>query len=304
MDRLTAASVLLETVARGSISAAAAHLNMSRAMATRYISLMEEWAGARLLHRTTRRLSLTAAGEEVLPVCKQILALSRDVGVAGQEAESMPKGLLRVTSSSIFAEYCLVEALMRFLKIHPAVALDLQIVDRTTNLAEDGIDLAIRVTKEIDPGVIAKKLGEVHSVVCASPAYLNAHGTPTDIRDLTAHNCLTYAYYSRSLWHFRARDENMMVPVSGNFSTNEASIIMQAALSGAGIALLPHFAAARAIKEGELIQLLPEFQVESLCVFAVYLSRNRMPSALRALIDYLSANLGTLNDQNAKSGSR
>lgn len=292
MDRLTAATVLLETVARGSISAAASHLNMSRAMATRYIGLMEEWAGSRLLHRTTRRLSLTAAGEEVLPVCKQLLALSRDVGVAGQEAETVPKGLLRVTSSSIFAEYCLVDALMGFQKTYPAVSLDLQIVDRTTNLAEDGIDLAIRVTKEIDPGVIARKIGEVKSVVCASPAYLAEHGTPTGVRDLTAHNCLTYAYYGRSLWHFTVQGENIMVPVSGSFSTNEASVIVRTALRGAGIALLPHFAAAGAISEGKLVHLLPEFQVESLCVFAVYLSRDRMPSALRALIDYLSENLG------------
>lgn len=295
MDRLTAASVLLETVARGSISAAAIHLNMSRAMATRYIGLMEEWAGARLLHRTTRRLSLTAAGEEVLPVCKQMLALMRDVGVVGQEAESAPKGMLRLTSSSIFAEYCLADALMGFLKAHPAVAVDLQIVDRTTNLAEDGIDLAIRVTKEIDPGVIARKLGTVRSVVCASPSYLAEHGTPTDVRDLAAHNCLTYAYYGRSVWHFRAQGENILVPVSGNFSTNEASIIVRTTLSGAGIALLPHFAASKAIEEGRLVHLLPEFQVESLCVFAIYLSRHRMPSALKALIEFLVNNLQELS---------
>ncbi len=167
MDRLTAATVFLETVARGSISAAAVHLDMSRSMATRYIGLMEEWAGARLLHRTTRKLSLTAAGEEILPVCKQVLALSQDVSALGQQAEGMPRGLVRVTASSIFAEYCLTDALTAFLARHPAVAVDLQIADRTTNLAEDGIDLAIRAAKELDPGVIARKLGEVHSVICA-----------------------------------------------------------------------------------------------------------------------------------------
>ncbi|KAA8562777.1 HTH-type transcriptional regulator DmlR [Pseudomonas extremaustralis] len=291
MDRLTAAKIFLETVARGSISAAAAHLDMSRAMATRYIALMEEWAEVRLLHRTTRRLSLTAAGEQLLPICKELVALSADVKVLGSQPESAPKGLLRVTAPSIFAEYCLTDVLMEFLQLYPAVAVDLQIADRITNLAEEGIDLAIRVTDNLDPGVIAKKLGQVESFICASPAYIQRHGVPRDVRDLAAHNCLTYAYYGRSLWHFIVDGENVTVPVTGSFSTNEASIIVRAALSGTGVAMLPHFAAERAIKEGHLIRLFPEFRIKSIGIHAVYLSRQRMPNALKALIDFLSRRL-------------
>lgn len=291
MDRLTAASVLLETVARGSISAAATHLDMSRAMASRAVALMEDWAGARLLHRTTRKLSLTAAGEQIVPVCKQMLALSGEVSALGEQAADTPRGLLRVTASSIFAEYCLTDALMAFLQRHPLVNLDLQIADRTNNLAEDGIDLAIRVTKELDPGVIARKLGEVRSVICASPDYLRVHGTPLHARDLCAHNCLTYAHHGRSIWHFRLQGETILAPVSGNFSTNEAAIVVRAVLNGTGIAMLPHFAAASAIAEGKLVPLLPDFEVETLCAFAVYLSRERMPSALRSLIEFLADNL-------------
>lgn len=293
MDRLTAAAVLVETVARGSISGAAAQLGMSRAMATRYIAMMEEWAGARLLHRTTRRLSLTPAGEDILPTCKQMLALASDVS-AGQQADEAPRGLLRVTASSIFAQYCLADVLAAFLQQYPAVTLDLQIVDRTTNLAEDGIDLAIRVTREPDPGVIARKLGEVHSVICASPAYLATHGTPMHVQDLAAHNCLAYAYYGSKLWRFTAQGEEMIVPVAGNFSTNEAAVVVRAALNGTGIALLPSFAAAQAIADGALLPLLPGLRVESLGVYAVYLSRRRMPGALRALIEFLSENMQAL----------
>ena len=303
MDRLIAARVLLETIARGSISAAAAHLGLSRAMATRYIAQMEDWAGARLLHRTTRKLSLTAAGEEALPLCKQMLALARDVGELGAQAESVPKGLLRVTASSIFAEYCLTDALMVFLQAHPAVAIDLQIVDRTTNLAEDGIDLAIRVTQTLDPNLIARRLGDVRSVVCASPAYLAAHGTPLNVRDLSAHNCLTYAYYGRSLWHFKVGADNVMVPVSGNFSTNEASVVVRAALGGAGIALLPQFAAAQAIEDGRLMPLVPEAEVHALGVYAVYLSRQHMPAALRSLIDFLAGHLQGLGAGRPRKGA-
>lgn len=295
MDRLTAASVFLETVARGSISAAGNHLGMSRAMATRYVGLMEEWAGARLLHRTTRKLSLTSAGEQLIPVCKQMLSLSGEVASLSVQADDVPRGLVRITASSIFAEYCLTGLLTAFQREHSGVCIDLQISDRTTNLAEDGIDLAIRVTKELDPGVIARRLGTVRSVICASPEYLTAHGYPLHVRDLAAHNCLTYAYYGRSVWHFRSEGENIMAPVSGTFSTNEAAIVVRAAVNGAGIALLPQFAAKQAMAEGKLIRVVPQFEVESLGVFAVYLSRQRMPSALRSLIDYLADNLQALD---------
>lgn len=287
MDRLTAAKVFVETVARGSISAAATHLDMSRAMASRYIDLMEQWAESRLLHRTTRRLSLTSTGEELLPVCREMLKLSQDVSALGARAETTPMGLLRITASSIFAEYCLTGLLMEFLAEHPAVSIDLQVVDRITNLAEDGIDLAIRVTNNLDPGVIARKLSSVQSIVCASPAYLQQHGTPQDVKQLSAHNCLTYAYFGKSVWHFARKGETISVPVSGNFSTNEAAVVVRAALRGAGVAMLPKFAAAEALAQGALIQLVPEFEVESLGVHAVYLSRRHMPCALHALIDYL-----------------
>lgn len=171
MDRLTAAAVFLETVARGSISAAANHLDMSRAMATRYVGLMEEWAGARLLHRTTRKLSLTSAGEQLVPVCKQMLSLSGEIASLSVQADDVPRGLVRVTASSIFAEYCLTDLLTAFQREHPGVCIDLQISDRTTNLAEDGIDLAIRVTKELDPGVIARRQPCVRSSAPARPTW-------------------------------------------------------------------------------------------------------------------------------------
>lgn len=292
MDRLTAASVFLETVARGSISAAAAHLGMSRAMATRHIALMEEWAGTRLLHRTTRRLSLTGAGEELLPLCRNMIALSQGFGDLGRHSGGAVSGLLRITASSIFAEYRLTEPLAEFLLAYPGVTLDLQIVDRTTNLAEDAIDLALRVTNVLDPGVIARRLGTINSVICASPSYLAANGVPAAARDLSAHNCLTYAHHGRSLWHMNESGEMLAVQVSGNFSTNEAAVIVRAALAGVGIALLPDFAAHAALAEGRLVRILPDTEAEPLGLFAVYLSRRHMPPALRALIDFLAAHLG------------
>ncbi|MPQ55716.1 LysR family transcriptional regulator [Duganella sp. FT27W] len=299
MDRLTAAAVLLEAVGRGSISAAAAHLGMSRAMATRYVALAEQWAGARLLHRTTRKLSLTAAGEEMLPLCRQMLALEGNVSaLAGQDGDA-PSGLVRISAASIFAEYCLTDALMAFLRRYPAVTVDLQIADHANNLAGDGIDLALRVTKQLEPGVIARKLGEVRSVVCASPAYLRVHGTPTAAPDLTAHNCLMYNNYSRNTWHFQVQGRPVAVSVSGNFSTSEAAIVVRAAVNGHGITLLPHFAAASLIADGKLAHLLPEVEPDILGVYAIYLSRRHMPAAMRVLIDFLADHLRTHRQLNA-----
>ncbi|UZE25985.1 LysR family transcriptional regulator [Pseudomonas sp. B21-056] len=291
MDRVFAAQVLVETVARGSISAAAEHLQISRAMASRYIAAMEEWAQARLLHRTTRKLSLTAAGEQIVPVCKEFLALSQEVALAASFLDGTPKGLLRVTASSIFAEYCLADTLVAFLSEFPAMSIDLQVIDRTVNLAEDAIDLAIRITNSPDPQLIARKLGECSSVLCASRAYLDAHGIPVQIQDLAAHNCLTYAYFGQSIWRFNAGGEESAVAVQGNFSTNEALVLMRAASGGAGIAMLPRFAVSKALDEGRLVEVLPDFEAERLSIYAVYLSRHRMPPSLRVLIDFLSANL-------------
>lgn len=297
MDRFSASKVFLETVARGSISAAAEHLQISRAMASRYIGFMEEWAGARLLHRTTRKLSLTTAGEKVLPACKAMLDLARDVASIGEESGETPVGLLRVTTTSIFAEYCLVDALLAFQRTYRSIAIDLQIFDRTVNLAEDGIDLAIRISHALDPNLIARKLAECPSALYASPSYLKAHGVPAHVRDLAAHNCLTYAYFGQSIWRFKSNEDDVAVLVHGNFSTNEAMILMRAALSGAGIAMLPLFAAERAIRERTLVQVLPEFKAEKMSIFAVYLSRQRMPQSLRALIDFLSVNLTLAGDR-------
>lgn len=291
MDRIKAAAVFLETISKGSISGAATQLNMSRAMATRYISVMEEWAGVRLLHRTTRKLSLTAAGEELVPICQQMLMLSQDITTISANSDNNPSGMLRITSSSIFAEYCLTDALSEFLTLYPKVSIDLQVSDDMTNLAEEGIDLAIRVTRQLDPGVIAKPLGQVETLVCASPDYLTKYGHPHHPNELKKHNCITYSHLKREQWLFTKGKEQIQVPVAGNFITSEAALVVRAALNGSGVAFLPRFAAQGQLDTGRLIALFPDYQQDTFIAFAVYLSRHHMPSALRTLIDFLSESL-------------
>ncbi|WCM87554.1 LysR family transcriptional regulator [Acidovorax sp. NCPPB 3576] len=287
MDRLTAADVFVRIAERGSMTAAAESLDMSRAMVTRYLAQMEAWAGARLLHRTTRRLGLTAAGEQALARCRRMLELAAEMAVPVGEGAEVPRGLLRIASSQSLAQEVLSPAVAEFLRRHPLVAIDLHIDSRPVNLVQERIDLAVRISNDLDPNLIARTLGECASVVCAAPAYLAAHGTPRRAQDLATHNCLTYSYFGRSLWEFTHRGERIAVPVGGNLSANESQVLLAAALHGAGVTLQPVYAAAPLIAQGRLTALLPGHVPRTLGVHGVYASRRQVPPALRALLDFL-----------------
>lgn len=241
MDRITAAEVFITIVDRGSMIAAAETLEMSRAMVTRYLAQMEQWAGARLLHRTTRKLSLTDAGERTLERCRQMLALAGEIDLVEGEQSDELRGLLRITCSQSLGQTALVGAVAQYLKRHPQVAVDLQMNNRTVNLVEERIDLALRITNELDPNLIARPLSSCASVVCASPAYLAAHGTPRHPQDLALHNCLTYSYFGKSLWHFDLQGVKSAVAVSGNLSANESVVLMAGTVQGAGISMQPYY---------------------------------------------------------------
>ncbi len=289
MDRIIAAEVFVRIVERGSMAAAADTLDMSRAMVTRYLAQMESWADARLLHRTTRRLSLTAAGDAALARCRQLLAVAAEMTEQpASEAEAI-HGLLRVASSQSLAQELLAPLVTAFLKQHPLAAIDLCIDARPVNLVESRIDLAIRITNDLDPNLIARRIGDCPSVVCASPGYLAANGTPQHPRDLGVHNCLTYTYFGRSLWDFETADgEWISVPVGGNLSANESQVLLAAATRGAGIVLQPVYSAAALLSAGQLVALLPDHQPRTLGIHAVFQSRRQMPAVLRALLDFLA----------------
>lgn len=289
MDRITAAEVFVAIVERGSMIAAAEALEMSRAMVTRYLAQMEQWAGVRLLHRTTRKLSLTHAGEATLERCRRMLEFAQDMdAVAGQESDEL-RGLLRISCSQSLGQSALVIAVTAYLRQHPQVAVDLQMNNRAVNLVEERIDLALRITNELDPNLIARPLAICHSVVCASPAYLAAKGTPKDPPDLAVHNCLTYSYFGKSLWHFDQQGVKSSVAVGGNLSANESVVLLSGALEGAGIALQPSYSAAPYIARGELIKLLPDYQPQAMGIYGIYTSRRQMPATLRTMLDFLVA---------------
>lgn len=279
--------VFVAVVDTGSQSAASVQLDLSRPVVSRYLAELEEWVGARLLHRTTRRLSLTPAGADILERCRKMLEFAGDMRGAVHQPQQAPRGLLRITASTSFAQMQLAQLVTDYGVRYPEVAVDMVILDRTVNLIEDRIDLAIRITNRLDPNLIARKLSVCRSVICASPAYLHQHQKPLRVEDLALHNCLTHSYVGKSLWQFTRDGEPSSVAVSGNISANESMVLLHAALAGAGIAFLPTYSAGPLIRSGKLVALLPEYEPSQLDIYGVYASRKHMSAALRSMLDFL-----------------
>ncbi|MNK49988.1 HTH-type transcriptional regulator DmlR [compost metagenome] len=287
MDRMTAMNVFVEVVERGSLTAAAEALEMSRAMVTRYLAEVERWLGARLLHRTTRRISLTGPGEAALLRFRQILAIGDELHGELATDNPEPHGLIRVTASVSFGQIHLAAAVAAFVKRHPLTRVELLLVDRVVNLVEERVDIAVRISRAIDPSLIARPLAPCRSVLCAAPSYLAERGTPATADALAAHNCLTHHYVGKSVWHLQRDGRKIAVAVGGNISANEASLLLEAVRAGAGIAMLPTYQIAPLLRSGELIEVLPDYEVEGLGIHAVYASRRQLPTIMRSFLDFL-----------------
>ncbi|MGY0196011.1 LysR family transcriptional regulator [Leptothrix sp. BB-4] len=292
MDRLTATRVFVTVVEQGSLTQAADQLDMSTAMVSRYLAAMETWLGARLLHRTTRRISLTDAGQAALMSCRQLLDLAEDVRHQAAESSRVPSGRLRITSSASFAESQLAPALAEFQRRHPQVSVTLLATDRSTDLAAERIDLAVRTTNALEPTLIARRLSVCRSVVCASPGYLARHGTPTRVEDLAAHRCLVHALVSATQFRLRLDGAWVEPPVVETLSTNDTAVLRRAAVEGSGVAILPTYLIADDLHAGRLVHLLPACEPEPLGIHAVFLSRQHQPLAQRLLVDFLAERLG------------
>lgn len=296
MDRLMATRVFVEVVERGSQTAAAEALEMSRAMVSRYLGELEAWVGARLLHRTTRKLSLTGAGEQLLGQCREMLAMAEAMQSVSRTDQAAPRGTLRIACSQSLAQAWLVHALNEFNRRYPQVSVDLLVGSQAVNLVEARIDLALRITNQLDPNLIARPLAVCRSVVCATPAYLAKHGTPLRPEDLAQHNCLSYAYFGRSIWEFSRAGEPHAVAVSGNLSANESMVLLEAVLADTGISLQPRYSVSAQLRSGALVQLLPDYEPQQLGIHALYGTRRQMPPALRALLDFLIERLADRPD--------
>jgi len=288
MDRLTAMQVFADVAQSGSFTATADKLDMSRAMVTRYIAQMENWLGVRLLHRTTRRVTLTDAGEQALRRSLQMLALAQDVQDETARQDGELRGQLRLTTSLSFGYAQLAAAVTDFLALHPQLKIDLNVGDATLNLIEARIDLAIRITSEPDPMLIGRPLARCDSLLVASPAYLAIHDTPRAPDELRHHRCLAYANFGRSTWRLSRGVEQVDVAVMTPLSSNDALVLSQAALADGGVAMLPTYLANPYLRSGALQVILPDWRVPELTIYALYPSRRQRLPSVRMLLDFLA----------------
>lgn len=291
MDRMTAALVFSTITQQGSMAGAARALGMSRAMVSRYLQAMEDWSGARLLHRSTRKLSLTAAGESAFIQANELLRIAGEISQPALDTQSSPSGNIRISCAQFTARYLLLPFIQQFLAEFPRTSIDLHISNQAVDLVEERIDLAVRITNELDPNVIARPLGQCVSVLCASPAYLARAGTPTELQQLSDHNCLIYSNFGKSFWHFREAGEPVAVEVHGNLSANESSLLLDATLAGVGISIQPQQAAAPYLASGLLQQLLPQAEPRQLGIFGIYRSRKHQSSAFQMFLQQLVADI-------------
>ena len=292
MDRLTAMRVFVEVAERASLTQAADALDMSRAMASRYLEGAERWLGARLLQRTTRRVSLTEAGEAALLRCRQMLELARETEAAVGEQGLTPRGRLRVTASASLAQARLAAVVADFLALHPDCEVELVVLERAVNLVEERIDLAVRISNQLDPGLVARPLGRFRSVLCAAPAYLAGAAPLATPDDLRRHRCVTHAYVNRNDYTLQQNGQWLRVPVRSVLQSNDAGVMHRAVLAGAGLAILPDYLVDDDLRAGRLQRLLPDCEPESHAIHGVYLSRQYQPLALRLLLDFLAQRLG------------
>lgn len=280
--------VFVEVAERGSLTDAADALDMSRAMVSRYLISLEQWLDARLLHRTTRRVSLTNAGEETMARCHQMLNLAQELQSLTSARRTKPRGRLRIAATVAFASSWLAPILAHFLKDNPQVQIEVVTAERAMNLVEDRIDIAIRTTNRPDPELVARRLCDVRSVLCASPAYLRARGTPRTPEDLGGHVFVTHEFVGRSEYRLLHKGKLVRVPIQSTLQS-ENNVAREVAVSGAGISMLPDFFVADDLRRGRLKRVLPEYEPEALGIYVLYLSRQHQPLLLRSMVDFLAA---------------
>lgn len=288
MDRLTAARVFVEVADRGSLTQAADRLEMSAAMVSRYLATAEAWLGARLLHRTTRRVSLTDAGQAALPRCRQMLDLADELQLQTGGQHHKPEGRLRVTTSASFAHAQLTAAILAFQQQYPKVHVELLVGDRAVDLVEDRIDLALRITNTLDPFLVSRRLAVCRSVLCAAPSYLASHGTPATPDDLAQAPCISRPFGDGTRWRLSHAGQPCSVDVSGPLLCHETLLVWRAVLDGAGIGMLPTYLVAPDLQSGQLVRVLPDYEPDTLDIHAVYLSRRHQPLVRRLFIDFLA----------------
>ena len=293
MDRLDELTVLVTVLEAGSLAAASRRLRRSPPSITRALAALEDRVGARLIERTTRRMTPTEAGRTLAAQARALLGNYADA--VRDAAEAPARGTLRITAPVVFGRRHVMPLVATFLDANPAVTVDLVLADRNLDLVDESLDAAIRIGPLADSTLLARRVGEVRRVLVASPSYLAARGAPRTPADLAAHDAIFSASRPMPLeWRFRDGPRTRIVRLAPRLLVNEVEAALVAARIGRGIAMALSYQVADDLAAGTLVRLLPDYEPPPMPVQLVTPGGRHMASRIRAFLDHAAQALGTL----------
>lgn len=287
-------AVFERVVTEGSLTGAAARLGQPKSSVSRSLARLEADLGVRLLQRTTRKLHLTEAGQVFFERARRVLGELREAELAVTQLQESPRGNLRITMPVEFGMRFMGRVVAEFMQRHPEVTIETELSGRMVNLVEEGFDLAFRIGEFRDSSLVARKLGNLTGRFYASPAYLGRFGTPRKPEDLTTHDIILFMQpRENTVQLFREgkggeRSPACKLTLRGRLTVNNVSMAGDAAVAGIGVALMPGFLSAEAVNSGQLMPVLPDYVVCHGGLYAMYPSREHMPTALRAFLDFVT----------------
>ncbi|MCW8903518.1 LysR family transcriptional regulator [Sedimenticola sp.] len=290
MDSLTDIAVFTQVVDSGSFTAAAERLSLSKSVVSKYVTRLEDRLGARLLNRTTRRLSLTEIGRVFYERSLRGLQEIEEAEAQVSRLQGKPRGTLRLNTPMSFGILHIAPALPDFLRRYPEISVDMNLDDRQVDVIEEGFDLSVRISELPDSALIARRLAPCRHAVVASPEYLEQNGIPTTPDNLRHHNIISYRYQASAReWHFRDSDKKMIsVPISGTVQMNNSLALREALLGGIGMARTPTFVVGQDIQSGRLKQVLTNYETLEVSIYLVYPQRRHLSPKVRAFVDYFA----------------
>jgi DNA-binding transcriptional LysR family regulator len=288
MDRLTSLTAFVRVVDSGGFSAAGRRLNMSTTMVSNHVQALEDRLGARLLNRTTRKVSLTEVGKAYYDRCIQILSDLEQADDMAGALQSTPRGTLRIYTATHIVPF-IAAGVAEYLASHPEVKVDLTMGERTVDLIDEGYDVGIRLTPPVGSSLIVRSLATWRHVLCCSPGYLERHGALQQLPELADHNCIRHVLYPfGDEWHFTdQKGTPASIRIAGNLLTNSGETLRRAALQGVGVAFAAGFLVAGDLESGRLVRLLPEYRSVEFAMNAVYPHRHHLSAKVRSFIDLL-----------------
>lgn len=289
MDKLKALEAFVKVVDTGGFTRAADALGMPKASVSTLVQVLEAQLGTRLLHRSTRRVSLTPDGAAYYERCVQVLDSVREADESVSSRQGAPTGRLRVDMTTAMASYLVREAVPGFLQRHPGIVLELGCTDRPINLVHEGVDCVIRVGPIQDSALAARRVGSMRFLTCAAPAYLAQHGTPTHPSELRSHRWINYfAATGVMRWEFARDGERIEMLLDGGLALNDSNVYEDACVAGLGVGQLPTFLVDWHAQAGRLVPLMPEWQVDALPVHAMYPSSRHLSTKVQAFVEWVA----------------